>query len=749
LGIKTPPLIGGILEQLPNIHPGYSLGGNKKVVVKAPNSSNHLRSWRSNFNLSQIQSSTFSYSISGADLAGNQIQQSFLGLINQGNLFHYDFSDTNTHSGQTVNDLSGNNNSGTIRGSSNVYYDGSENAFRFGGSGGDSGVTISNLNYVTGDTDQLENFTLEAKIKAQSESGTKQRIILSFDRSAVFRFSIGNDNNTVKSPAAGKLALAFTNSDGTHDKYDVGFNGDLRDNQWHDVMIRFEANKPYGLNYYVDGVLTYSDPTAYAPISDHSTSETPRYGVVGNGSELSSTTGSMSPNDTFYGWIREIKMSHYTGSSTPTDILLSATSVTENVSDTFQVATLTASDKDMSDIHSFSLIDSNDTRDDDNSSFTISGTSLIINSSPDYESKSSYNIYINVNDETHDFAKAFTVTVTNINEAPSDLDLTNNPIIPTNGLILYLDASNSNSYPGNGNTWFDLSGQNAHAEATNLPLFGQNGAQINNFDFSSNNHGFNSVDISQEYRDLIVIKKYETGGGISTVFGHYNFQDDSFRINQNQVRVTSSIDTNDWQHGSTSDVFVNGSFITQDTNVLDQWVFVRTYRSNNTGFGNSFRYEISKGHGGGGRSYRGKINLILAYERKLTNQEVQNIYQVLSPRLSGNEVSITSSNSLSIASIDEGVSIGTNVGLLTATDSDTTNLTFSLVSGNGTNDQHNSLFTVSGTQLLVAGDIDYETSSTLNINVQVSDGENTLIKAIVINVRDKTAPSLNLSDNLQ
>ena len=69
------------------------------------------------------------------------------------------------------------------------------------------------------------------------------------------------------------------------------------------------------------------------------------------------------------------------------------------------------------------------------------------------------------------------------------------------------------------------------------------------------------------------------------------------------------------------------------------------------------------------------------------------------------------------------------------------------MSGNGTNDQHNSLFTVSGTQLLVAGDIDYETNSTLNINVQVSDGENTLIKAIVINVRDKTPPSLNLSDN--
>ena len=143
-------------------------------------------------------------------------------------------------------------------------------------------------------------------------------------------------------------------------------------------------------------------------------------------------------------------------------------------------------------------------------------------------------------------------------------------------MILHLDASNSNSYPGSGNTWFDLSGQNAHAEATSLPAFGLNGAQIKNFDFSTNSHGFNSVDISQEYRDLIVIKKLETGGGIKTVFGHYNFQDDSFRINGSQVKVQNTFDANDWQFGSTSDVFVNGSFITQNTTVLNQWVFVRT-----------------------------------------------------------------------------------------------------------------------------------------------------------------------------
>ena len=186
--------------------------------------------------------------------------------------------------------------------------------------------------------------------------------------------------------------------------------------------------------------------------------------------------------------------------------------------------------------------------------------------------------------------------------------------------------------------------------------------------------------------------------------------------------------------GSTSDVFVNGSFITQNTTVLNQWVFVRTYRSNNVGFGNSFRYEISKGHGGE-EDLTGKINLILAYNRKLTNQEVQDIYQSLSPRLNGTETSLTVSSTSFQTSIDEEVSIGTEVGTLLQ-QTLIQLITYSLVSGNGTNDQHNSLFTVSGTQLIVAGNIDYETNATLNIYVQVSDGENTYQKAMIVNVND-------------
>lgn len=723
----------------PEYTPGYSLNEEKKIVFKSPNSSEHLRSWRADFDLSQIQGLTFNYSISGTDLAGNQIQQSFIELVNQETLFHYDFSDTNTHSGQTINDLSGNNNSGTVRDNSNAYYDGSENAFRFSADFGNSGVAINNLNYVTGDTDQLENFSIKAKIKASPESGERQRIILSFDRSAVFRFSIGNDNGAESSSSAGKLALSFANSDGIFDKYDAGYNGDLRDNQWHDIMIRFEANKQYGLNYYIDGVLTYSDPIAYAPINNLSTTETPRYGIVGNGSELSSPMGKIGPNDPFYGWIREIKMSQYTGSSTPTDILLSASSVSENVSDTFQMATLSASDYDSSDIHTFSLIDSNDSRDDDNASFTISGTNLIINSSPDYESKSSYKIYINVNDGTHDFAKAFTVSVTNINEAPYGLGFTESEIV-TDGLILYLDASNSNSYPGQGSTWFDISGNNNDA-TINGPIFSN--SQIKNFVFDGNDDVITSMNLSN-YSDLTIEIWYynnKTSGEHDLLTyngnsGSYTFSNNKFRTDGNGLGAANYDGVNHFSNQWVRFVYVKNSRV-----YINETVTNKTSGNDNP-YGQLIigdtRTDLRQ-------HWDGKIALVRIYNRNLTDQEISKNYNAFNAAVNNVQ---SLSGSASSTSIDEGLATGTLVANLTATDPDSSNLSYSLISGDGNNDQHNSYFTVSGTGLIINNaNIDHKITPSLKIHLQVSDGDNAISRALLINVNDKTPPSVVLSHN--
>ena len=99
----------------------------------------------------------------------------------------------------------------------------------------------------------------------------------------------------------------------------------------------------------------------------------------------------------------------------------------------------------------------------------------------------------------------------------------------------------------------------------------------------------------------------------------------------------------------------------------------------------------------GDYSFHGQIRNKLIYNRALTQQEIEKNYDLLNGSFGGG-----SGNTTSTASFDEGSAVGTVVATLTATDTDTTNLTYSLASGNGSNDQHNSLFTVSGTQLLVA-----------------------------------------------
>jgi hypothetical protein len=44
--------------------------------------------------------------------------------------------------------------------------------------------------------------------------------------------------------------------------------------------------------------------------------------------------------------------------------------------------------------------------------------------------------------------------------------LSHSPQIVRDGLVLYLDSMNPKSYPGNGTTWFDLSGNNNHGTLT-------------------------------------------------------------------------------------------------------------------------------------------------------------------------------------------------------------------------------------------------------------------------------------------
>jgi len=108
--------------------------------------------------------------------------------------------------------------------------------------------------------------------------------------------------------------------------------------------------------------------------------------------------------------------------SAPADISLSASSVNENVAGNTTVGTLSTTDPDAGDVFTYALVAG--TGSTDNGAFSISGNTLQINSSPDFETKSSYTVRVRSTDQgSLSMEKVFLVTVNNVNEAPTNINL--------------------------------------------------------------------------------------------------------------------------------------------------------------------------------------------------------------------------------------------------------------------------------------------------------------------------------------
>jgi hypothetical protein len=101
---------------------------------------------------------------------------------------------------------------------------------------------------------------------------------------------------------------------------------------------------------------------------------------------------------------------------TPTDMALSNSTINENVAANSTVGTLSTTDPDVADSFTYSLVTGSG--DTDNASCTISGNSLRITDSPDFETKSSYSVRVHTTDQGGlTYEKAFTVIV---NPAPAE-----------------------------------------------------------------------------------------------------------------------------------------------------------------------------------------------------------------------------------------------------------------------------------------------------------------------------------------
>ena len=93
------------------------------------------------------------------------------------------------------------------------------------------------------------------------------------------------------------------------------------------------------------------------------------------------------------------------------------------------------------------------------------------------------------------------------------MSLTHSPRIVTDGLVLYLDSVNTKSYPGSGNTWYDLSGNgnNVQLSSPPTPVY-----QDNLYFRINNGANFTKTDANISLNQITMIGWYKSitrGGG--------------------------------------------------------------------------------------------------------------------------------------------------------------------------------------------------------------------------------------------
>ncbi|WP_197453465.1 Ig-like domain-containing protein [Caulifigura coniformis] len=134
------------------------------------------------------------------------------------------------------------------------------------------------------------------------------------------------------------------------------------------------------------------------------------------------------------------------GNDAPLDIGLSNALIPENSASGAAVGTLSASDPDVGQTFTYTL----PAGVGDNALFTVDGTTLKTAASFDFESAASYTVQVQVADQDGlTFLKTFTITVENVNEAPTDIALSNNSVAENaaNALVGTLTGTDPDAAP--------------------------------------------------------------------------------------------------------------------------------------------------------------------------------------------------------------------------------------------------------------------------------------------------------------
>ncbi len=406
------------------------------------------------------------------------------------------------------------------------------------------------------------------------------------------------------------------------------------------------------------------------------------------------------------------------GNLAPTEIVLSSSTVVENLALGSVIATLSSTDPNSGDTFTYSLVEG--TGDTDNGAFTVSANQLLLNAAVDFETKSSYSIRLRTTDaEGLTFEQAFTLTVTDINETPTAISLSSTDVI-ANVVVGQVVGELSASDPDASETHtFALVAGDGDTDNALFSIVGNELRTAAVFDTAIQE----SYSIRVRVTDLggEIFEQVLTGAVIDD-----NLAPTSIDISNSSLPELSAIGT------------LVGTLTTTDPNVIDFHL-----------------YSLVAGDGDSDNS-----SFTITDDELLTNSELdfetQSSYSI---RVRSTDavglfveevltISVTDVNEaptaigLSSSSVTDGDPIGTIVGDITASDPDADDdFVYELVAGAG--DDDNASFTITGSQLVTGFLADLAMASSYSVRVRATDlGGLTFEQTLTITVVEaNVAPS--------
>jgi hypothetical protein len=237
---------------------------------------------------------------------------------------------------------------------------------------------------------------------------------------------------------------------------------------------------------------------------------------------------------------------------------------------------------------------------------------------------------------------ASTTAVINDSSNTESLTYSINVITNLSNIVLYLDAANTNSYPGTGTTWTDLSGQSNNGTLINGPTYDSaNGGTIvfdGSNDYVSETSALSdsflqgnwTISLWVNFDSLNFARNLLQHGSVSTNNGlHLDQRNNSFYFGLigNYIQGSTTLSTNTWYHVT---------FTLNNTTFLKQIFINGSLDNSGTGDG-AYTGTGSNTRIGGkvltfGQHFDGKMASVIAYSEVLTSSQIADNYDAFKER---------------------------------------------------------------------------------------------------------------------